>query len=306
MLTRPKYSIIAPFFNEECVLMEFYKRISGIFTDLGETFEIVFIDDGSSDDSLKIIRSISKKDSRVKVISLSRNFGHQIAITAGIDYAEGDAVVIIDVDLQDPPEVIPELISSWKQGYEVVFAVRKSRQGESLLKLVAASIFYRFMRLIVSINIPVDTGDFRLIDRKVVLALRKLHERNRFMRGLSMWVGFKSVGVSYIRHQRFAGKTKYPVLKMIKFATDAIVGFSDTPLRLAFYSGFIILIVSVIVTLLKFVSVLSIDTLLIIVLYIVSLHFIILGIQGEYLGRIYNEVRNRPLYIVKETIRLKL
>lgn len=305
MSVRPKYSIIAPFLNEESVLPEFYKRICRIIDNLKETSEIIFIDDGSVDNSLKIVNLLSKKDPRVKILSLSRNFGHQIAITAGIDHAEGDAVVIIDADLQDPPELIPELITSWKNGNEVVFAVRNSRQGEGWFKLFAASLFYRFIRLIVSINIPIDTGDFRLIDRKVILALRMLPEHNRFMRGLSMWVGFKSVGVNYTRHERYAGKTKYPFQKMIKFAIDAIVGFSYTPLQFTFYIGFTMLFLSTLLFLVKITSLFSIDTQIIVILFIGSIQLIAFGVQGEYLGRIYDEVRNRPLYIVKNRVGIK-
>lgn len=306
MPVRPKYSIIAPFFNEEFALTEFYKRINSVFSGLGETFEIIFIDDGSIDSSLKIVRSLSKKDPRIKVISLSRNFGHQIAITVGINYAEGDAVVIIDADLQDPPEVIPKLISSWKMGNEVVFAIRKNRRGEGWFKLFAANIFYRFIQLIVSINIPVDTGDFRLIDRKVVLVLRELKEHNRFMRGLSMWVGFKSVGVFYVRHERFAGQTKYPLLKMVKFATDAIAGFSYIPLQISIYIGFFIFISGFLMFLFKMLNIFDINGVFIFLIFINSLQMILFGLQGEYLARIYDEVRNRPLYIIREVFGQKL
>ncbi|CAG0974126.1 partial polyisoprenyl-phosphate glycosyltransferase, partial [Anaerolineae bacterium] len=226
MSTRPRYSIVAPVFNEQETLPEFYRRIRAVMDGLDGACELVLVFDGSRDRSPEIGRELHAQDPRVKLVVFSRNFGHQIAISAGIDYAEGDAVVIIDSDLQDPPEVINDLVAKWKEGYQLVYAQRETRKGETFFKLFTAAFFYRLIRRLASIDIPPDTGDFRLIDRKVVLALRQLREHHRFMRGLSVWVGFKQIGVKYVRQERFAGATQYPFGKMLKFATDAITGFS--------------------------------------------------------------------------------
>jgi len=246
----------------------------------------------------------------VKIVDFARNFGHQIAITAGVDYAEGDAVVIIDSDLQDPPEVIFDLVAKWKEGYEVVYAQRRSREGETWFKLFTASLFYRLIGSVSSISIPRDTGDFRLIDRKVVLVMRQLREHHRFMRGLSVWVGFKQTGVLYDRHERFAGVTQYPLRKMVKFASDAITGFSYVPLQLATTLGFwvsgIALLTIPIIAVLRLLD--NTDqsffygqaTTIILVLFLGGVQLIFLGILGEYLGRIYDEVKKRPLYVVRE------
>ena len=232
-MNRPRHSIIAPVFNEEEVLPEFYRRTRAVMDQLDGTCELLLVFDGSRDRSPEIGRELRAQDPRVKLIVFSRNFGHQVAISAGIDYAEGDAVVIIDADLQDPPEVIHALVAKWKEGFEVVFAQRAQRRGETFFKLVTAAFFYRLIRRLASIDIPADTGDFRLIDCKVVRAMRQLREHHRFMRGLSVWVGFKQAGIQYERHERYAGATQYPFKKMLKFATDAITGFSYVPLQLA-------------------------------------------------------------------------
>ena len=304
---RPRYSIVAPVFNEEHGLREFYRRTSAVMNNLDGTAELVLVFDGSRDRSPDIGRELRAQDPRIKIIIFSRNFGHQVAITAGIDYAEGDAVVVIDSDLQDPPEVIPELVAKWKDGFQVVFAQRKQRKGETFFKLFTASLFYRVIRRLASIDIPEDTGDFRLIDRQVVWAMRKMREHHRFMRGLSVWVGFKQTGIQYERQERFAGTTQYPLNKMLRFAADAITGFSYVPLQLAttigfWVSGIALLAIPVIALLRVFGSNFFYGeaTILIAALFLGGVQLIFLGIMGEYLGRIYDEVKNRPLYIATE------
>lgn len=306
---RPRYSIIAPAFNEEQVLPEFYRRLRETMDALGESWELIFINDGSRDNTLTVMRQLHDQDARVKIISFSRNFGHQLAITAGIDYAQGDAVVILDADLQDPPEVIPDLIRKWQEGYQVVYAVRKERKGETWFKEWTAKLFYRLIYRITDVEIPKDTGDFRLMDRKVVQALRTMRERNRFMRGLSVWVGFRQTGVYYVREPRFAGETKYPFSKMLKFALDAITSFSYVPLQMAMYTGFAVaalsmvgMVVAIYLRLTTNFALLGQATTLVAVLFLGGMQLIFLGIIGEYLGRIYDEIKARPLYVVAETI----
>ncbi|NUQ36941.1 MAG: glycosyltransferase family 2 protein [Caldilineales bacterium] len=306
---RPTLSIVAPVFNEELILPELYRRVAETLDGAGENWELVLVNDGSSDRSFKIMSELHAADPRVRVINFSRNFGHQIAITAGADYAQGDAVVIIDADLQDPPAVILEMIAKWREGYELVYAVRKQRKGETWFKLFTASFFYRLINRITGVRIPLDTGDFRLMDRKVVDVLREIREYHRFMRGLSVWVGFKQTGVHYVREERFAGETKYPLRKMLRFALDGITSFSHLPLQLATYMGFIIAGLSVIGIILTIILRLSGSqaflgqaSTLVAVLFIGGIQLISLGIIGEYLGRIYNEVKRRPLYIVREAL----
>jgi glycosyltransferase involved in cell wall biosynthesis len=306
--SRPRYSVVAPVFNEEDGLREFYRRTRAVLDGLDGTAELLLIFDGSRDRSPEIGAELRAEDPRVKLIRFSRNFGHQIAISAGIDYAEGDAVIIIDADLQDPPEVIPELIAKWKEGYAVVYAQRARREGETFFKLFTAKAFYRIIRRLASIDIPEDTGDFRLIDRQVVLAMRRLREHHRFMRGLSVWVGFRQTGIRYVRHERYAGATQWPLPKMLKFATDAITGFSYVPLQLATTLGFwvsgLALLAIPIVAALRIIYHEDFfggqATTLIAVLFLGGVQLIFLGILGEYLGRIYDEVKNRPLYLTVE------
>jgi polyisoprenyl-phosphate glycosyltransferase len=304
----PIYSIVAPVFNEAETLPHFYERVIRVMEDIGEPFEIVLINDGSRDKTYSILQEIHEKDARVRVIDFSRNFGHQIAISAGLDYAQGDAVVVLDSDLQDPPEVIPELIARWKDGAEVVYAQRAKRKGETFFKLATAAAFYRLIQRITAINIPSDTGDFRLLDRQVVDALVKMREHHRFMRGLSAWVGFRQDAVLYERHERFAGTTKYPLTKMIRFSLDAITSFSHVPLQIATSLGFGLALVSLIGILIAIILRLFTDaivgqaTTLIMVLFMGGIQLIFLGIIGEYLGRIYDEVRARPLYIVRKVL----
>jgi polyisoprenyl-phosphate glycosyltransferase len=310
--SRPTFSIVAPVFNEEALIEEFCRRCVAALEPLGQPFELVLVNDGSRDRSPQLLRALHERDPRVKVLSFSRNFGHQLAITAGTDYAQGDAVVVIDSDLQDPPEVIPELIARWREGYEVVYAVREEREGETWFKTATASFFYRLIAQITSVELPVDAGDFRLMDRKVVDALARIREHHRFMRGLSVWVGFKSIGHPYKRHARKAGNTKYPLRKMLKFALDGITSFSYLPLQLATYMGFITAALSLLFILVVVVMRLAVPgadaafygqaSTLAAVLFIGAVQLISIGIIGEYVGRIYDEVKGRPLYIVAEAL----
>ena len=304
---KPVYTVIAPVFNEIGSVEEFYKSVSKVMAGLKEPWELILIDDGSTDGSTGKIRQIAKKDIHVRPVIFARNFGHQIAVTAGLDYAQGDAVVIIDADLQDPPEVMLDLIAKWKEGFEVVYAVRRKREGESWFKILTAALFYRIIFRITDVKIPMDTGDFRLIDRKVVDIMGKMRERHRFLRGMAAWVGFRQVGVEYDRKERYAGKTKYPFSKMLKLALNAITSFSYFPLQLATYLGFICAGISIlaipVVAYLRLSNQAALSgqaTTLIAVLFLGGVQLITLGILGEYIGRIYDEVKGRPLYIVSE------
>jgi polyisoprenyl-phosphate glycosyltransferase len=301
------YSIVAPIFNEKENLPELYRRVKDVMDSTAEPWELVLVDDGSTDGSTDIIRDLAKKDARVRPVIFARNFGHQIAITAGWDYARGEAVVIIDADLQDPPELILEMSKKWKEGYEVVFAVRKEREGESWFKLWTASLFYRLIYRITDVKIPLDTGDFRLMDRKVVNVLKQMRERHRFPRGMSAWVGFKQIGVEYKRAARVAGETKYPFRKMFRLALNAITGFSYFPLQVATYFGFAAAgIAALAIPVVIYMRVTGSQaffgqaTTLIAVLFLGGVQLICIGILGEYIGRIYDEAKGRPLYVVRE------
>ncbi len=301
------YSIIAPIYNEIDNLPELYRRVKQVMDSAGEPWELILVDDGSTDGSTDRIREIAKTDKAVRPIIFARNFGHQLAITAGWDYARGDAVVIIDADLQDPPETILELAKKWREGYEVVYAVRGERAGESWFKLWTASLFYRIIYRITDVKIPVDTGDFRLMDRKVVDVLKQMKERHRFPRGMSAWVGFKQIGVTYKRAARTAGVTKYPFNKMVRLALNAITSFSYFPLQVATYFGFVsaglaILAIPIVIymRILGSGAFFGQATTLIAVLFLGGVQLISLGILGEYLGRLYDEAKGRPLYIVRE------
>jgi dolichol-phosphate mannosyltransferase len=299
-------SVVVPVFNEEQVLNELYRRTSAVLDDLGEPWELILVDDGSTDDSAEVIAALNRQDGRVKGISFSRNFGFQEAVTAGMAHASGDAVVLSDADLQDPPEVIPEMVARWRDGYDVVYGVRSHREGETWFKRLTATAFYRTIRGITSVDIPVDTGDFRLMDRRVVDAILGMGERSRFLRGMVPWVGFKQIGVLYDRQARYAGESKFKsVRKMLPFAVDAITSFSYLPLQLATYLGFIIagvslLAILVVVGLRLFgrQELTGQATTLVVVLFLGGVQLISLGIIGEYLGRIYDEVKGRPLFLV--------
>ena len=301
------YSIIAPIYNEIDNLPELYRRVKEVMDSSGEPWELVLVDDGSTDGSTDKIRELAQQDKTVRPVIFARNFGHQVAITAGWDYARGDAIVIIDADLQDPPETILELAKKWKEGYEVVYAVRGEREGETWFKKFTAAAFYRLIYSITDVKIPVDTGDFRLMDRKVVDVLKQMKERHRFPRGMSAWVGFKQIGVGYKRAARVAGVTKYPFRKMLTLALNAITGFSYFPLQVATYFGF----VSAGVAILAIPLVMALrlagshffegqTTTLISVLFLGGVQLISLGILGEYVGRLYDEAKGRPLYIVRD------
>ena len=301
------YSIIAPIYNEIDNLPELYRRVKEVMDSAGEPWELILVDDGSTDGSTEKIRELAQNDKTVRPVIFARNFGHQVAITAGWDYARGEAVVIIDADLQDPPEVILDLAKKWKEGYEVIYAVRGEREGESWFKLWTASLFYRLIYRITDVKIPVDTGDFRLMDRKVVDVLKQMKERHRFPRGMSAWVGFKQVGVTYKRAARLAGVTKYPFRKMLKLAVNAITGFSYFPLQVATFFGFFsaavaILAIPVVIAMRIAGSAAFFGqaTTLIAVLFLGGVQLISLGVLGEYIGRLYDEAKGRPLYIVRE------
>lgn len=303
----PTFTIIAPVFNERESLPLLYQRVKEVMDTTGDPWELILVDDGSTDGSTDMIREQAHQDERVRPVIFARNFGHQIAVTAGLDYSRGQAVVIIDADLQDPPEVILEMIQKWREGNEVVYAVRAEREGETWFKTFTASLFYRLIYRITDVKIPMDTGDFRLLDRKVVNVMNSMREKFRFLRGMSAWVGFKQVGVPYRRAARHAGTTKYPFKKMLKLAITAVTGFSYFPLQVATFIGFISAGISILaiplVIILRVVSevqFLGQATTLIAVLFLGGVQLISLGILGEYIGRIYDEVKGRPLYIVRE------
>ncbi len=306
-------SVVVPVYNEELVVMESYRRLKEVMDASGEAYELIFVNDGSRDKTVDIITDICGKDSNVRLVSFSRNFGHQIAITAGMDYSSGQAIVVIDGDLQDPPEVIPKMIAKWKEGNDVVYGKRAERKGETVFKKITANIFYRSLRKLTDVDIPVDTGDFRLIDRKVCDALKKVRERNRYIRGIISWLGFKQTGVEYVREKRFAGKTKYPLKKMLRFAFDAITSFSYKPLKLASYIGFLLSLASfVYLIVVIFQKIFSKDSVipgwastLAVNLLFNGVVLMILGIIGEYIGRIYDEAKGRPLYVVKDLKNIK-
>lgn len=308
-MNRPQISVVAPVFNEEETLPEFYRRVRAVMDGLGEPWELVLVDDGSSDDSFRIARELHEQDPRVRVVRFARNFGHQIAITAGMDYARGDAVVTIDSDLQDPPEVILDLVARWREGYHVVYGVRAEREGETWFKLFTARLFYRLIAALTDVRIPMEAGDFRLLDRKVVEDMRRLREHRRFIRGMTSWVGYRQAGVPYHRHARFAGQTKYPFRKMFRLALDAVTGFSDVPLRLAWTFGAALLVLGVVLGLILLALRLAGQAplagqglTLTAALLLSGTQLLFLGIIGEYLARIYDEVRNRPLYTVMEVL----
>ncbi len=303
-------SVVVPVYNEKEGLQEFYDRTKRVLLDVnGLDHEIIFVDDGSRDGSAQVIMQFVGQDARVRLLKLSRNFGHQIAITAGIDAACGNAVVVIDADLQDPPEVILRFIEKWKEGYDVVYGVRETRDGETLLKVWTASIFYRILKALVNLDIPVDVGDFRLMSRRVVEHLKAMQERDRFVRGLVSWIGFRQIGLTYRRDKRYAGETKYPYRKMIRFALDGITSFSSIPLKMATIMGYLTSLIafayacSVIVQKFMGYTVQGWATIMVGLLFLGGVQLICLGILGEYIGRIFNETKGRPLYIIDHEAR---
>lgn len=303
-------SVVVPLYNEEEVLLETYKRLKKVMDSLNEPYEIIFVNDGSRDKTAQMVYEICNKDNTIKFVDFARNFGHQTAITAGMDFSEGESIVVIDADLQDPPELIPKMIEKWREGYDVVYGKRASRKGETFFKKFTAKVFYRFLRSMTDVDIPVDTGDFRLIDRKVCEALKLVNERNRYIRGIISWLGFKQYGLEFNRDKRFAGETKYPLKKMLKFAADAITSFSYKPLKLASYAGMTLSFVSFVYLVVVLFTKLFMPTkitqagwasTLAVNLFFNGITLMILGIIGEYIGRIYDEAKGRPLYIVKKT-----
>jgi glycosyltransferase involved in cell wall biosynthesis len=313
-MIRMELSIVIPVFNENLVIPELFMRITGLIEELksrhgisSREIEIILVNDGSKDNSLALLIDLARQNPAFKVINLSKNFGHQIAATAGIEYATGNAVVLIDADLQDPPEVILDLYAKHKEGYDVVYAVRKQRDGESRFKLLTAKLFYRLMRAMTSINIPLDTGDFRIMGRNVVNVFKSMQEKHRFIRGMITWVGFSQTGLYYERKERFAGQSKYPLVKMVRFAWDAITSFSTIPLRLVSYLGFGVaflgFLYSIYVVYLKLFTNATVSgwsSVMIVILLMSGINLITLGVIGEYIGRISEESKNRPLYIIEK------
>jgi len=301
-------SIVAPIFNERDSVEEFWRRLTPALAPLGE-YEVVLVDDGSTDGSWELLRGIAARDEHVRLLKLSRNFGHQIALTAGLDAARGDAVVLIDADLQDPPELIPDLVARWQEGYDVVYAVRGRRDGESRVRLLAIAAFYRLFRRLAATDIPADTGDFRLLSRRAVDSLARMPERARYLRGMTSWIGFRQVGVTYRRDARFAGSSKYPLAKLLRLASDGIASFSVAPIRLLARIGFVMIVFCAGVlgwTLYTrffthsapqgWTSVLGV------VLLLGGIQLLGMGIVGQYIARIFEETKQRPLYLIEEIV----
>ena len=304
------YSIVVPVYNEENVLEEFYRRTVVVCEAIGEPCEIVFVNDGSTDGSPRILEDLRARDKRVKIVNLSRNFGHQRAITSGIDHATGQAIIVIDADLQDPPELIPRLMEQWRAGYSVVYAQRTVRKDESIVKTTLARLFYRLLRRMApKEGIPEDVGDFRLVDCKVARVIKEMRESHRYMRGLISWVGFRQTGVGFVREGRYAGRTKYPFWKSLSLGIDGVTSFSTMPLRLATYLGFLTVVVTFCVAVFVLVSYFGYKTtvqgwtsVMIALLFIGGIQLVVIGVLGEYVGRIYEDVKHRPLYVVESTI----
>jgi Glycosyltransferases involved in cell wall biogenesis len=296
-------SVVVPMYFEEEVAMKCYERLTGVMKGIGYSYELIFVNDGSTDKTLQILREIASNDKEVKVISFSRNFGHQAAVSAGLKKVKGDAVIIIDADLQDPPELIPDMVKLWQGGYDVVYAKRKKRKGETWFKLITAKYFYKFLAGMTETQIPQDTGDFRLIDKKVADVFNALSEKNRFIRGIISWIGFKQVPIEYERDERAGGATKYTLKKMLKLASDGIISFSSKPVKIieklgVFLSfvGFVLFIISAFNSFKTGITVCSA------LLFLSGIQLLATGIMGEYIFRIFDEVRNRPLYITEEEI----
>jgi glycosyltransferase involved in cell wall biosynthesis len=306
----PFLSVIVPLYNEELVIGEMYQRLTNVLDGNHLDYEIILVNDGSRDGTIRIAKQLCETDKRIKLLSFSRNFGHQIAITAGMDSVSGQIAVIIDADLQDPPEVIVQMIDKWREGYQVVYGVRKERKGESFFKLLTAAVFYRILRRMTPLEIPVDTGDFRLMDRKVVEQLRHMRERSRFVRGMVSWVGFRQAKVEYIRDTRIAGETKYPFHKMMRFAIDGILSFSQIPLKLSSAFGFFCALISFVFLVYGVVAkyfypettIAGWTSIFVASLFLGGCQLIAVGILGEYLGRVYEEIKGRPLYVIDEQI----
>lgn len=306
------YSIVVPLYNEELVVNETYNKLTWVMNSTKENYEIVFVNDGSKDSTKNKVEEICREDNRIKLVNFSRNFGHQAAITAGMNISSGDAIIVIDADLQDPPEVILKMIEKWKEGYEVVYGKRIKREGETFFKKFTSMAFYRVLKSMTTIDIPVDTGDFRLIDRKVRNALELLPEKNRYVRGLVSWVGYKQTFVEFVRRERYAGESKYPLNRMVKLAFDGITSFSYKPLMFSAYIGVVSLFIGIILfigicikDLIEHISLLNIGFILSINLIMAGFILISMGILGQYIGRMMDEAKDRPLYIVDNVINYK-
>jgi dolichol-phosphate mannosyltransferase len=305
-----RYSIVIPVFNEEAVLPMLLRRLDLLLSGLGGSAEAILVDDGSSDSSPIVLQAFVKRDPRLRYLGLSRNFGHQVAITAGMDAAQGQAIIVMDADLQDPPEVVGQLIAKWEEGYDVVYARRLSRAGESPFKRATAHLFYRLLGRMASVAIPADVGDFRLIDRKVLDVLRRMPERDRFVRGMIAWLGFRQTEVAFHRVERAAGETKYPLLKMVRLATNAALGFSDAPLRLAIWCGALVSCMALLYggsVVLRWLTndshlVAGWSSTIVIVSLLCGMNMLMTGIVGLYVGRIHAEVKHRPLYVVQKRL----
>jgi len=305
-------SVVVPVYNEEGNVEELARRVARIMASVDgrPAYELIFVNDGSKDGTLAALRRLAREIREIIIVNLSRNFGHQLAATAGLDLARGDAIILMDGDLQDPPELIVEFIAKWREGYDVVYAIRRSRKGESFFKRVTARMFYRAVRRLTKVDIPLDTGDFRLMSRRVVDSLGRSRERHRFLRGLVSWVGFNQIGIEYDRDTRFSGATKYPLSKMLRFALDGVTSFSDVPLRLASLLGFVTSIVAfavgiyeVLLRLFTGYNLPGYTSTIFAILFLGGVQLIGIGILGEYVGRIYDEIKGRPLYLVADVER---
>ncbi|MCA2621583.1 MULTISPECIES: glycosyltransferase family 2 protein [unclassified Microcystis] len=310
----PKYSLIIPIYNEEETIPELYRRVSDIMDSLDDSVELILINDGSGDRSLKLMRELQERDARVCYISFARNFGHQAAVTAGLNFARGQVIVVLDADLQEPPELIPKMIESWQAGYHVVYAQRTKRKKESWFKRLTAYVFYRLLQQLADVDIPADTGDFCLMDRQVVDVLNSMPERNRYIRGLRAWIGFRQTAVKFERDPRFAGEVKYTFKKSLALAINSLVSFSKIPLRLSTYLGLFSALIALFMALLVLYwrlqepesPVTGLATILIVVFFLGSVQLISVGILGEYIGRIYEEVKGRPAYTIAEIAGLEI
>jgi dolichol-phosphate mannosyltransferase len=304
---RPRYSFVVPVFNEEETLPELERRVTAVIDALDGPAEVILVDDGSVDSTPDLVTDLNRRDPRFKLLRFTRNFGHQMAITAGLDHAQGDAVVIMDGDLQDPPEVVPELIARWREGYEVVYAIRQDRSAEPWWRRTVIAIFYRTLRRLVDVDIPLDAGDFRLVDRRALDQFRRMRENNRYVRGLYAWIGFRQIGVPYKRGERYAGQTKYPLGKLIKLGADGIVGFSNLPLRAAMALGFLVagtsFVIGLVAIALRIAHVGAVPgwaSIVVVVSFLGGVQLIVMGTVGIYVARIYEEVKGRPLYILRD------
>jgi glycosyltransferase involved in cell wall biosynthesis len=304
---RPEYSIVIPVYNEEESLPELVRRLQLLLDRLDGPVEVILVDDGSSDRSYELMLAARDADSRLKLLRLSRNFGHQIAITAGMDVAAGNAVIIMDADLQDPPEVVLEMTARWREGFDVIYGLREERRGDSRFKKATAAAFYRVFRRMSEVDAPLDAGDFRLVDRRALEAFKAMRETNRYVRGMFGWIGFRQVGVTFQRAERFAGDTKYPLTKMLKFATDGIVSFSTAPLRFALKLGFAVAalsflfgFVALVFKLIGLYSIPGLASIAVFVSFLGGIQLLVLGLMGEYIARIHDEVKGRPLYLVRD------